>query len=79
MTNWPRHCQFSKMTCHCSSMDLLALLQVWVTVPVLIYMSERMLRGVRRRLWKTQVLGLRVLPGSVVALRLSKSAHFSFR
>ena len=62
-----------------SNVDLLALLQVFVAVPVLIYMGERMLRGLRRRLWKTQVLGLRVLSGSVVALRLSKSAHFSFR
>ena len=58
---------------------LLTLLQVWVAVPVLIYMCERMLRGLRRRLWKTQVLGLRVLSDSVVALRLSKSSHFSFR
>ena len=50
---------------------------VWVGLPVLIYVTERLVRGWRHYFWQVKVLAVKPMSGHVLEVKLSKPQGFS--
>ncbi|KAK9841472.1 hypothetical protein WJX74_006501 [Apatococcus lobatus] len=49
---------------------------VWVSLPILIYVTERLLRGWRHYRWKIRLLDAKPMPAKILEVRLSKPRGF---
>ena len=52
---------------------------LFVSVPILIYLLERIARGLRRRLWKAQILSTIIYPNNVVKIVISRPKNFKYK